>query len=206
MLTLAAVFPPSPQFAEEGPADERPAAPEPSAGDAERPSAEPLADGRARRVDPRFVVLARIGGLIGAGVVLAVGALALAFYGTGAEPRLARLLLLSGLLAAAVLLLLAAAWLHPPLQFRHLAWRLSPAGLEIRRGVWFRHEIRVPRARVQHTDVERGPLERRFDLATLVVHTAGHRDSEIRLEGLEHATALAVRDYLLAPLGSDDGA
>jgi membrane protein YdbS with pleckstrin-like domain len=194
MLTLAAVFPPPTDFEE----------PEPGAP-IEAPEPE-LADGRPRRVDPRFVVLSRIGGLIGAGVVLGVGALALAFYVTGAEPRPARLVLLAALLAGALLALLAAAWFHPPLQYRHLAWRLSPAGLEIRRGVWFRHEIRVPRARVQHTDVERGPLERRFELATLVVHTAGHRDSEIRLEGLEHATALAVRDYLLAPVGSDDGA
>jgi uncharacterized protein len=63
----------------------------------------------------------------------------------------------------------------------------------------------VPRERVQHTDVERGPLGRRFGLATLVVHTAGHQDSEIRLEGLEHGTALAVRDRLLAS-GSEAGA
>lgn len=165
-----------------------------------------LADGRPRRVDPRSVVLSRIGGFIATGVVLVLGGLGLALYATGAEPRIPRLVLLAGLLGTVLLALAASAWFHPPLQFRYLAWRLSPAGLEIRRGVWFRHEIRVPRARVQHTDVERGPLERRFDLATLVVHTAGHRDSEIRLEGLEHGIALAVRDYLLAPLGGDDGA
>jgi membrane protein YdbS with pleckstrin-like domain len=197
---LAGVFSPPPDSAE-------PLGPEPAPASAGPAAVEAaLADGRRRRVDPRFVDLARIGGLIGSGVVLAVGGLGLAFYATGAEPRFARLVLLAGLLGGLVVLLLAAAWLHPPLQYRHLSWRLSSDGLEIRRGVWFRHEIRVPRARVQHTDVERGPIERRFELATLVVHTAGHRDSEIRLEGLEHATALAVRDYLLAPVGSDDGA
>jgi hypothetical protein len=72
----------------------------------------------------------------------------------------------------------------------------------IRSGVWFQHVRTVPRARVQHTDVERGPIERRYGLATLVVHTAGHQDSEIRLEGLAHATAVAIRDHLLAGGGA----
>ncbi len=55
----------------------------------------------------------------------------------------------------------------------------------------------MPRSRVQHTDVSQGPLERRFDLATLVLHTAGTQHAAVSLGGLSHKAALAIRDYLI---------
>ena len=163
------------------------------------PSEEwPLADGRSRRLDPRHVPCARLGGVIFAALLLLGGGAGFAFLALGTELGPKRLAAIGFLMAVVVVLVALSAWFYPPLQIRYCSWRLSPFGLEIRRGVWFRHSLSVPRARVQHTDVERGPFERRFELATLVVHTAGHQHSEIRLEGLEHGTALAIRDYLLA--------
>lgn len=162
-----------------------------------------VADGSARPLDPRHVPCARLGGgIVAASLVLGGGA-GFAFLVLGTDTPTVHLAWI-GCLGVAVLALVAlSAWFYPPLELRHTTWFLSPFGLEIRRGVWFRHALSVPRARVQHADVERGPLERRFELATLVVHTAGHQHSEIRLEGLEHGTALAVRDYLLAQEGTD---
>jgi membrane protein YdbS with pleckstrin-like domain len=55
----------------------------------------------------------------------------------------------------------------------------------------------VPRTRVQHLDLERGPIERRHGLATLVVHTAGTRLYALRQSGLLDADAVALRDALL---------
>jgi hypothetical protein len=140
---------------------------------------------------------ARAGGAIFASLLCLGLGVGFAFLVLGTETSRTHLVWIGSLSGLALVIVWLAAWLYPPLEYRHTSWRLSPFGLEIRRGVWFRHSLSVPRARVQHTDVERGPLERRFDLATLVVHTAGHQDSEVRLEGLEHATALAIRDYLL---------
>ena len=169
----------------------------------ESPAAPVEADGRLRRLDPRHVRCARLGGAILSAVLVLGGGIAFATLALGTETSRTTLGWIAGLAVAVLALVSLSAWLYPPLEFRHAAWRLSPFGLELRRGVWFRHALSVPRARVQHADVERGPLERRFDLATLVVHTAGHQHSEIRLEGLQHATALAIRDYLLAQAGTD---
>ena len=69
--------------------------------------------------------------------------------------------------------------------------------MSIRRGVVWRSEISVPRSRVQHTDVSQGPLQRRFGLATLILHTAGTHHASVSLAGLPHAAALAIRDYLI---------
>lgn len=99
----------------------------------------------------------------------------------------------------------AAIWLLPPLFFAWLArarwrrarWRLDANGLRVQRGVVWRSEVLVPRSRVQHLDLERGPIERRFGLATLVVHTAGTRLHALRQSGFADADAVALRDALL---------
>lgn len=55
----------------------------------------------------------------------------------------------------------------------------------------------MPRSRVQHTDVSQDPIERGFGLGTLVIYTAGTDHARVDLSGLEQATALRIRDYLL---------
>jgi len=77
------------------------------------------------------------------------------------------------------------------------AWRLDDSGLRFRRGFLWRKEIFVPRSRVQHLDIERGPIERHYGLATLVVHTAGTRHHALRIPGLADADAIALRDALV---------
>lgn len=104
-----------------------------------------------------------------------------------------------GLLVFALVLLAAlfAGWRYGTARWRHTGWRLDGSALEIRRGVFWRHRIRVPRARVQHTDLQRGPLDRRWDMADLVVFTAGSENAAVRLAGLPASEAQALRDALL---------
>lgn len=87
---------------------------------------------------------------------------------------------------------------------RRTHWRLDARGLQVRRGLVWKHELLVPRSRVQHLDLERGPIERRFGLATLVVHTAGTRMHALRQPGLNDADAVALRDALLPEADRDD--
>jgi membrane protein YdbS with pleckstrin-like domain len=87
---------------------------------------------------------------------------------------------------------------------RRTHWKLDERGLQVRRGLVWKHELLVPRSRVQHLDIERGPIERRFGLATLVVHTAGTRLHALRQPGLRDADALALRDALLPEADRDD--
>ena len=89
----------------------------------------------------------------------------------------------------------------PPRTFRRTSWRVDEEGIEIRRGVLWRHVISVPRERIQHTDVSQGPIERRFGLATLSIHTAGNHEYEVQLSGLARPLALGIRDSLLETAG-----
>lgn len=79
-------------------------------------------------------------------------------------------------------------------------------GVLIRRGVWWRAEIFVPRARIQHTEVNQGPLDRRWDMASLSLHTAGTRLEHIVLPGLPRVIAEQLRDTLLDRRPHVDGA
>lgn len=82
-------------------------------------------------------------------------------------------------------------------RWRRTRWKLDERGLSVQRGLVWRSEVLVPRTRVQHLDLERGPIERRFGLATLVVHTAGTRMNALRQHGFLDADAVALRDALL---------
>jgi membrane protein YdbS with pleckstrin-like domain len=95
-------------------------------------------------------------------------------------------------LAGAVL----GAWLGR-LRWKRTRWKLDAIGLHVRRGLFWHTEVLVPRSRVQHLDIERGPLERQFALGTLIVHTAGTQTHALRLSGLDDADAVALRDALI---------
>lgn len=109
-----------------------------------------------------------------------------------------------GLVGAAVLgCLVAGIWLGYR-RWKFTAWKLDETGLHVRRGKLWRKEILVPRSRVQHLDIERGPIERHFGLATLIVHTAGTRLHAIRQPGFLDADAVALRDALVPASARND--
>lgn len=115
----------------------------------------------------------------------------------------ATLLPRSGSLWASALIVLGLSgllivWLWPPTRYRHLRYGVDATGIVIERGVLWRSHIALPRARIQHTDVSQGPLQRRYGVGTLKLYTAGSRHTMIELPGLAHADALALRDALLA--------
>ncbi len=180
-----------------------PPEPPPSGQEHETVSTPGVADGRERQLDPRSVTVERIGGAIGAALMslpLVIGTVSGALFGSlGLAGRV--LLVCGGLLIA--LLLFARALYWPGLAFRYAFWRADERGLRIRRGVIWRTEIFVPKSRVQHTDVSRGPIERGFGLAKLVMHTAGTHDASVVLEGLAEADAFALRDFLIDVDGGD---
>lgn len=163
------------------------------------PASEPssVADGVERHLDPRVMRLDRIvGGIVTAAISLSqLIALAVIFF-VADLPGWALALL--GLFWIALTLALAwSSYRWPEVEHRHRSYKVDERGIEIRRGVLWRRAIQVPRSRVQHTDVSQGPIERGFGLGTLVIYTAGTEHARVDLPGLEHGTALRIRDYLL---------
>jgi membrane protein YdbS with pleckstrin-like domain len=156
-----------------------------------------IADGRQRQLDPRSIRVNQIsGGILAAFLCGAMLVAVIAAGIVGPFGLFGGLLLLGGwLLASALLTGLLVAW--PPLSYRHTFYEVTDQGIRIRRGVLWRNVTSVPRSRIQHTDVSQGPIERAFELATLVIYTAGTHHASISLSGLARETALLIRDHLI---------
>jgi hypothetical protein len=155
-------------------------------------------------LDPRNCRLEQVLGLIFAAVVgvIAMVALAITALAMGRLGPVWIAICVGALLIIASLFTMACVW--PRLQHRHTGWRLDETGLEIRRGVLWRHQVTIPVARVQHTDVSQGPLQRQYELGTVTIHTAGTQNASVMLSGLTHSTAVELRDQLIAHRGAAD--
>ncbi len=157
-----------------------------------------------RALHPRYVELERLVSWTVTGLFLLLPAtvtLTLA-WSHGWLPMIWRGLATGAGVGAALLL----AWtsqVYPQKAFERTRYRLSDFGLEIRKGVYWRKVLSLPRARVQHTDVREGPLQRRYEMATLVIHTAGTENASVELEGLPRDVAFEIRDQLLAGTADD---
>jgi Uncharacterized conserved protein len=142
------------------------------------------------------------------GALLYAGGTSLAFAaaGSGLGVLASQVLPLppAATLAIVVAAMLALGLLFGVVRHRRIAWKLDEDGFATRRGGLWRTETLVPVSRVQHLDLERGPLERRLGLATLVVHTAGTRMAAVKLPLLAAADAEVLRDRLARQTETDD--
>lgn len=158
---------------------------------------ENIADGQFRKLDPRFIQTERIGWWFFQAVIDFILVVVLVIWYV-AEQLLTwvTIPLLSACLAIVVLLF----WLGqrlPRWTYEATTYAVSPLGMVIRRGIWWKHIIQVPRSRIQHTDVTQGPRARAYGIGKLIVYTAGTAHSSVELEGLTYETALRIRDFLI---------
>ena len=104
-----------------------------------------------------------------------------------------------GITAAVLLPLFAWLVLYLPMRrYQSRGYDMAPDRLRVVKGVLFHADTIVPFSRVQHIDVEQGPLERAFDIARLIVHTAGTHNSSVTLPGLLHSDAVTMREAIRA--------
>jgi uncharacterized protein len=107
------------------------------------------------------------------------------------------------LLVPAIILYVFAAFVVPKRKYQHWNYEMGSDRLRIVRGYMFYRDTVVPFGRIQHIDVDQGPIDRRYDLATLTVHTAGNHNSTVALPGLRHMDALAMREKIRAAIRRD---
>jgi membrane protein YdbS with pleckstrin-like domain len=152
-------------------------------------------------LDARVVGLWRLTTLIGLGVLAAAASIPVVPLLLALDPPgllLAALGALAFVLAAVLVL-----W-YPARAFRAWSFRLDERVLETRSGVVFHVTRLVPLTRLQHVDLQVGPLERMHGLSSLVLHTAGTRQASITIPGLRPDLAARLRDHLVM-VGGDDG-
>ncbi|HEY0187108.1 MAG TPA: PH domain-containing protein [Cellulomonas sp.] len=82
-----------------------------------------------------------------------------------------------------------------PRQVRAMGYAERADDLLLRRGILFRSMVVVPYGRMQYVDVNAGPLARRFQIASVQLHTASP-GTDAAIDGLPTAEAARLRDQL----------
>ncbi|WP_372871166.1 PH domain-containing protein [Shewanella sp.] len=89
-------------------------------------------------------------------------------------------------------------------------WALSlshgVSALEVisQEGIWWQTRTALPYSRIQHVTLSQGPVERRYDLASLKCYSAGSGRAEIEIRGLTMNRAEHLRGHILAKAGVRD--
>lgn len=157
----------------------------------------PEAGWRFEHLDPRARWGMRLRALIVALILLAaVWAGVAVLFGVALDMEWPASVARGGLLATLLVAPFLAVF-YASARWRRTRYALTPQGLRIQRGVWWRSDTVVPRSRVQHTDLHRGPLDRALGLAGLRVYTAGSELGRVALNGLSVQRAEALRDALI---------
>ena len=105
----------------------------------------------------------------------------------------------AGFFAVPVVLVAAFLVIRVPLRRYHArGYDMGDDRLRVVRGVLFHSDTVVPFGRIQHIDVNQGPLQRFYGLATLTVHTAGTHNASVHLPGLGHEDAAEMRETIRA--------
>ena len=90
------------------------------------------------------------------------------------------------------------AWIYAGKRFSAYEASFFPgSGVRVRSGVLWRKENWLPITRLQHLDVQQGPLGRKWGMAGLALHTAGTHDHELVLHGLPTNDAHKLRETLM---------
>ena len=98
-------------------------------------------------------------------------------------------------LGVVVVALAAVGWVQVGRNARWWAYAERDEDLYVRHGVMFRRLVVVPYGRMQYVDVQAGPLEQVFRIASVHLHTASPGTSA-RIPGLPAGEAARLRDRL----------
>lgn len=157
---------------------------------------EPAGEGALEPVEPGYKTVLRVRLVMFWSILWAIGAIA--------DQLFLKVTPIAGILTLGVPIIgMAAIVVAPQRVYRRLHFRLTERLLQVVRGWLFHVDTVVPLVRVQHIDVTRGPLEKMFGVATLVVHTAGTHNSIVTLPGLAPERAAQIRDIIREHVRTD---
>ena len=88
--------------------------------------------------------------------------------------------------------------------FFQMAYALRSRDILFKKGLIFRKTTIIPFNRIQHCEVNHGPIDRMFNLSSLKVFTAGGQSSDLEIPGLTETRAQMIKDYIIGKAGLDE--
>lgn len=89
------------------------------------------------------------------------------------------------------------------LRMRYIVRELD---ISLQKGYLFWSTLSVSINRIQHLEVNQGPLQRSFGLAVLSIYTAGTIGSDLKIPGLTFGEAQRIKQALLQTINAEEAA
>lgn len=71
-------------------------------------------------------------------------------------------------------------------------------------GIFFKSTLIVAFNRVQHAEIQQGPVDRWFGLSSITLYTAGGSASDLTIPGLSPEDAAAIKNHIMKKMSSDE--
>ena len=110
---------------------------------------------------------------------------------------------LGTIVTGALLVLALPAFVFPVLGYRRWGYAIRSHDVLVESGVVFRRRRSLPRSKVQHVDIQSGPVSRALGLVEVHLHTAGSLGPVATIPGLTPDAAEELRRSLVEE--SSDG-
>lgn len=157
--------------------------------------------GQWQSLDPR----ARVAWMVGSAITwLVLGSIGIAIemsVGHGLVQFGGRTIPAWGLLATAVLLVLSLVWAQ--LAWARFRFMLSDRELTVESGVLFRSRRCIPRSRVQHVDIQSGPIDRLLGLVEVHLYVAGGMGPVAQIPGILPVEAEQLKSSLVVDMPAE---
>ena len=90
----------------------------------------------------------------------------------------------------------------PTISVPRIGYAVRDKDILYKSGVFWHSVTAVPFNRIQHVEKSSTPLDRRFDIATLQLFTAGGSGGDLKIHGLSAQTAEDLRVFIIEKVGS----
>lgn len=114
------------------------------------------------------------------------------------EPWIARIVVI------VLLLIIISSFLLLIFGFKKRKYALREKDIIYQEGLFWRTYTVLPFNRVQHVEVQQGPIDRLFSLGKLNIYTAGGSSSDLAISGLQYETAQSMKHFILNQTAIDE--
>ena len=80
--------------------------------------------------------------------------------------------------------------------FKKRKYVVREKDISYKSGLLFKKTTTVPFNRIQHLEIDQGPVSRFFDLAVLSVFTAGNSSDDLKISGLKKDQAEKIKEFI----------
>lgn len=80
--------------------------------------------------------------------------------------------------------------------FKKRKYAVREKDISYKKGVFFRSLTTVPFNRIQHVEIDQGPISRFFGLVSLSVFTAGDSSDDLKISGLLKEEAQQIKEFI----------